>query len=127
MGMFDDIRCEVPLPDGWEHPSFQTKSLDCEMALYRITADGRLEREVFELEPDGPPGPHPFFKDWKDHQPMKRANERWEPQEFHGDLFFYSYAGDINGPDGIEWHEYRARFTEGRLSSLIVARRGADD
>ena len=44
MGMFDHISCEIPLPDGRQvdSDSFQTKSLECCMDLYTITAAGRL-------------------------------------------------------------------------------------
>ena len=43
MGMFDEIRCEYPLPDAIvQDETFQTKSFDREMSHYTITADGRL-------------------------------------------------------------------------------------
>jgi hypothetical protein len=44
MGMFDDIRCEMPLPE-WpegEVPYFQTKDMDCALDHYTITKEGRL-------------------------------------------------------------------------------------
>lgn len=45
MGMFDMLKCDYPLP---VHPEmqereFQTKSLDCGLDQYLITADGKLE------------------------------------------------------------------------------------
>jgi hypothetical protein len=43
MGMFDYIEWQAPLPDGWsEDGDLQTKSFDCELARYRVTADGEL-------------------------------------------------------------------------------------
>ena len=42
MGMFDTIRCEPPLPDACTATEFQTKSLDCTLDTYRLTASGRL-------------------------------------------------------------------------------------
>jgi hypothetical protein len=42
MGMYDEIKCGYPLPTESPFESFQTKSLDCVMAAYEITADGRL-------------------------------------------------------------------------------------
>ena len=47
MGMYDDLHCDLPLPD--EHiprGSFQTKSLGNELARYRITAQRRLVKET---------------------------------------------------------------------------------
>ena len=44
MGMFDYLRCEMPMPDGRSVPEveFQTKSLWCGMDRFTITAAGRL-------------------------------------------------------------------------------------
>lgn len=42
MGMFDTIRCEHPLPDGCTASEFQTKSLDCILETFCLTASGRL-------------------------------------------------------------------------------------
>ena len=42
MGMFDTIHCECPLPDTCQATEFQTKSLNCAMETYRLTASGRL-------------------------------------------------------------------------------------
>jgi hypothetical protein len=42
MGMFDRVLCELPLPDGGPAAEFQTKSLRCELTLWRITREGRL-------------------------------------------------------------------------------------
>lgn len=64
MGMFDDLRCEIPLPPGgWVSPyDFQTKDLDCEFDKYVITKDRRLTRNG-------------------------------ETIDFHGTLNFYKYDG----------------------------------
>lgn len=44
MGLFDNIRCEMPMPNGRavQKDSFQTKSLWCSMHHFTITAAGRL-------------------------------------------------------------------------------------
>jgi len=48
--MFDYVKCEYPLPDGWKPSSpFQTKDLDCELAEYTIDYGGHL------LSPGGEP------------------------------------------------------------------------
>ena len=41
MGMFDTIRCEHPLPDACAATEFQTKSMDCTLDIFRLTASGR--------------------------------------------------------------------------------------
>lgn len=57
MGLFDEIRCELPLPDGWiaGESWFQTKSFpDPFMQRYTITSLGRLIDSLGnDLEPDG--------------------------------------------------------------------------
>lgn len=42
MGMFDTIACEHPLPDDCAARDFQTKSLGCTLAVFRLVAAGRL-------------------------------------------------------------------------------------
>lgn len=55
MGMFDDIDCDYPLPDGFDGRSagFQTKSLERMLDQYRITKDGELEIKKWDLQPNG--------------------------------------------------------------------------
>jgi hypothetical protein len=57
MGMFDEIRCEVPLPDSWDSGGawFQTKSFpDPCMRRFTISTAGRLlDSAGHDLEPDG--------------------------------------------------------------------------
>lgn len=44
MGMFDYVRCDVPLPRGYQREGyrFQTKDYGCDLAYLRITTDGYL-------------------------------------------------------------------------------------
>jgi hypothetical protein len=45
MGMYDDIRCDAPLPDMGcpvTTRDFQTKDFDCVLDKFVITADGKL-------------------------------------------------------------------------------------
>lgn len=95
--MFDWVKCEVPLPDGWVHPEFQTKDFpDPYLDTYTIRADGRLiRRAVGSEEAD---------------------------LNFHGHFRFYSYEGDVNAANPItdRWHEYRAKFTDGQLVGIEV-------
>ncbi len=114
MGMFDDLVCEVPLPDGY-HGDFQTKDFDCGLDNYAIRSNGRLEVLRYELVKDLEAAAD---KVW----PYKRANEHWEPVEFHGVIRFYGYDRDGLPPlaphDPSRWHEYEAKFTDGRLISI---------
>ncbi len=49
MGMFDNVHCEVPLPDGYVG-EFQTKDFDCFLSTILIRADGRLMIEDCDWE-----------------------------------------------------------------------------
>jgi hypothetical protein len=42
MGMFDYLRCEVPLPDGARPAELQTKDFDCDMLTHVISSTGQL-------------------------------------------------------------------------------------
>jgi hypothetical protein len=100
MGMFDEVICELPLPDGWEHPVFQTKDFDEPyLDKYVIRADGRLIRKKPWYESD-----------------IKNDTDT----NCHGLLRFYSYEGDANDatPIGDRWHEYEAKFTDGNLVKI---------
>lgn len=94
MGMFDEIRCDAPLPDGYDADGiwFQSKSFpDCCLCRYVITQGGRL---------------------------LDAANNDLEPE---GYLNFYttdSPQGDAAYSDAL-WREYRAHFAVGRLQSIV--------
>lgn len=107
MGMFDDVICEVPLPDGWQHTTFQTKDFDEPyLNKYIIRADGRLVLK----------------RPWEGSAPKDTT---YVDQNFHGTFNFYSYEGDPNDetPIGDRWHEYTAKFTDGQLVSIVVCDR----
>lgn len=111
MGMFDYVRCEVPLPDGYTG-EFQTKDFDSFLRTILIRADGRLMIEDCDWE-DVPleERSHPDL-------PMLGAiraiNKRWRDLDFHGDFRFY----DMRLPES--WHEYLARFTHGTLERVVA-------
>ena len=116
MGMYDVIRCEPPLPDGWEPDELQTKDFDCEMVVHVITKDGRLmmdrghNEEVPLAErpyPDAKPGTLASLCGI-----MRRA-PKYEDANFHGIVRFYG----IERPGDV-WHEYNAKFTDGQLVSI---------
>lgn len=44
MAMFDWVRFQYRMPDGYEGRTYQTKWLDCELDVYLVTPDGRFVR-----------------------------------------------------------------------------------
>ncbi len=96
MGMFDEIRCDAALPDDACEAGrcFQTKSLpDPSMCRYRITALGRfIDANGNDLEPSGY---ITFYGDPKD---------------------------GASGDNSFELVEYRAKFLDGDLDSIVRAR-----
>ena len=114
MGMFDYINCRAPLPDGWQPAdrALQTKDFDCDMVCHEITADGRLmlcRVTDRRFEPD----PALAHKDGilKYRGALKLDTEIVETAH-HGYVNFY--GEDTDG----QWHEYSAKFTDGRLVSI---------
>lgn len=88
MGMFDNVRCEMPLPVEWEPDDgfWQTKDLECALLRYTIQADGRLHRAASTWPAEEPAGYVPH----------------------HGDIYLCDYDKQRG------WIELVARFTEGR-------------
>ena len=96
MGMFDEIQCDAALPDDACEAAacFQTKSFpDPCMCRYRITASGRfVDSEGNDLEPTGY-------------------------------ITFYAYPKDpAPGDTSFELVEYRAKFLDGNLESIVRTR-----
>lgn len=113
MGMFDNIRCEIPLPDGFTG-EMQTKDFDCALSTLLIRTDGRLMIEDCDWE-DVPleerPDPKlPFIGS------RRATNRRWRDLDFHGEFRFYG-----SGESAGDRHEYIARFTHGALEFIEVA------
>lgn len=104
MGMFDEMYCDVALPDGdWPIGTcFQTKSFPnpC-MFRYRITAGGRL------IDSDGndvgPDGYITFYS-------TERAKQN-----------------GLDKPGILTWREYRARFASGQLQNIVRVDDKAED
>jgi hypothetical protein len=123
MGMFDYIKCDVPLPDGFTGHGFQSKHFACELDKYTITADGRLVRRYVS---DHEPVPE---SEWQYKNPKGPLQEIWHESSktkpvysecdmnFHGVFNFYTSSGKHD--DGtFEWHEYTAKFTDGKLVKI---------
>ncbi len=120
--MFDEVRVEVGLPDGYTGRHFQTKDLDCGLDHYRISAEGRLLVEDYELHVL-PADPAKTFS-----PPFRRESKGWRDTHFHGILNFYASPPPLGhrlGEGGRRghvdsWHEYDAEFTDGQLVGLTV-------
>ena len=108
MGMSDDLKCDVALPDGRMPPgsSFQTKSLYCMMGRFTITAQGRLIHHQCRLEDAGKHEVRPglFFPQ------LRQVPVADVDMEYHGDI---KLSGDVQH-DGT-YADYVARFTNGTL------------
>jgi hypothetical protein len=119
MGMFDYIRCDYPLPDGWQPPGLlQTKDFDCDMVCHVITADGDLVLETIEYSYEVPQSERPY--------PDATGLMKWAGSicsvkscrkvQFNGWLNFYGHdAGRI-------WREYNAKFTDGKIVEIVAVR-----
>lgn len=137
--MFDYVRSEVPLPDGFKG-ELQTKDFACDMGTHVIRSDGRLILAVFDHSEDVPKAERPYpdalgLLAWAG---SVRRFWKHEDANFHGIFNFYGsdyvYAddgkpyrgrgarwgnGEIRGDDGRllkhQSHEYNAKFTDGKL------------
>jgi hypothetical protein len=125
MGMFDYVRCELPLPDGWgadgSYVELQTKDFEFPyLETYTITKGGRLTRRfvsdwepVPESEWEYVGDDNPLHKLWHERSKRKPIHSERDVN-FHGMLNFY-------GSEGTRWHEYNAKFTDGQLVSIEAA------
>lgn len=144
MGMFDYLRCEVPLPDGYEADGlFQTKDFDCEMVVHVITKEGRLMLERIDathLVPEAE-RPYPNEKGLLGMCGMLRSDKSVHQSNFHGIVNFYDseyrtlddkparpngvlhHGGTITDATTGEplkrvAHDYSAKFTDGQLVGI---------
>ena len=136
MGMFDNIKCEVPLPinkklskvfgeKDWTKVSFQTKDMDCTLSHYIIRKNKSLVIEVRNekwVEKEKEKGIKAFIK-------SLNKNKRWEsPYEIitgkttykkvkhTGIINFYALEEDLNEDT---WDlEFDAKFVDGQLISI---------
>ncbi len=106
--MYDELICEMPLPDGFKPTDkFQTKSLDNVLDQYTITAEGELWCE-----------PYPWVE-------TESANRKPERVLYHGWISFHT--GSITPYDREKpnarlqaWLEYDAKFTDGKCVEINV-------
>ena len=117
MGMFDDIKCEYPLPlpeiqselagRNWRENGFQTKDFDCLMDQYCIHEDGTLWQRTYAFETSRKGRP-------------RRKPVGWEPMSrFTGTVRFYD---SINGQKVDYWVEWAAVFVTGKVTEVKLER-----
>ncbi|MCP9496842.1 MAG: hypothetical protein MSG64_20590 [Pyrinomonadaceae bacterium MAG19_C2-C3] len=131
MGMFDELRCEYPLPDAAVQDAvFQTKSFDRAMTCYTITADGRLVEHTARFV-SVPEEERPYYGKPEWESPvmriagsMKKVSTGDEEVPYHRDVYFYTSLSEQQ-TESFEWFEYQARFTEGRLQWIKRVEQGA--
>lgn len=117
MGVYDNLHCEMPLPEtGAPAPTkvFQTKDTPSQYQTdYWITKEGALMWRPFEMKPvppeerDPPGSPYGAFR---------RAKREPEIVDYTGELRFYT--GGF--PDG-GWWEYEAMLMNGQVQGIAVA------
>lgn len=124
MGMYDYIRCEVPLPvdlgvDTTKH-WFQTKSVQCFMDHFEIREDKTLWFEKYDIEDRSDPTAKGTLRLAGC---MYRVNKHWvKVGDFTGEIKFYTFPSELLGkkPDyaGGEWLEFSAYFVRGEMQQL---------
>lgn len=137
MGMFDYIRCERPLPDGWDMTGdvvgLQTKDFNCEMCTHVITADGRLMLERVDSVDEVPVAERPYPNAEAGTLQALLGSLRFNRSlhhaaDFHGRVSFggletVGYKPDERyGPRGrpiYKSHDYSAKFTDGKLVEIV--------
>jgi len=114
MGMFDEIRVEHILPNEYEITDtwYQTKSFDCTLSKYVISANGELYEEMWDHE--WIEDPTAFFGG-RFHK-KEDSYRREYLTNYHGDVIFYSNTPESNG--SRVWRDYYARFTNGKLERM---------
>lgn len=134
MGMFDYIRCERPLPDGWKADELQTKDFNCEMCTHVITSDGRLMLErvdsVEEVPKDQRTYPNAEDGTFQALCGSLQFNKSAHAAlDFHGWVEFYgletidyepNQQSGVRGAPIYKSHNYRAKFTDGRLIEIVA-------
>lgn len=132
MGLFDYIRCEYPLPDGFDGDlTYQTKDTPAYyMEHYTITAEGKLIHHsvTYETRPKAErPFPDAEEGSWRALAGSVRAVPAGSVEvPFHGALNFYTSNIGASGPHGYAtdddepgWYrDYVALFDRGQLIKI---------
>ena len=134
MGMYDNLRCNYPLPGDPGDIEFQTKSFDSFLNDYRITESGELLVEEYDIEDRSDPNAKGIMRIVG---MMTRIPKGWKLVDFTGVVNFYGdkHSGklllisregtkmlDENGKEverpAAEWFEFNATIDHGTLVSV---------
>ena len=114
MGMYDNLRCEYPLPGDPGDIEFQTKDFDSILNEYRITVDGKLLIEEYDIEDRSDPNATGFMRFVGS---MTRIPKGYKPVDFTGYVNFYGKGFERPALE-TDWFEYIATFEHGMLTSV---------
>lgn len=133
--MFDSLKIEMALPDLTAEQvvemEWQTKSLGCAMDDYTLRADGQLVLHAVRWEPV-PEEERPYWgkPEWGTKKivrifgSMKVVPVGDVESTLTGTIRFYaSRPRMLRSTDVVEWYEYEARLTDGRVTSPDDIRR----
>lgn len=122
--MYDNVKCEYPLPEVKHGMEFQTKAFGDGftggfMDNYTITKEGELifHKTAWEMVPEEE---RPYYgkPEWEKHPlmqicgSMKSIPLEDEIIDYHGAINIYS----IDSKD--EWFEYEIKFTDGKVTDV---------
>ena len=110
MGMFDNLRCEYPLPvPGANEREYQTKDTPSQfLATYFITKDGKLTH----IEPH-----------WEEYDPGDLTTlKAYKDDDFTGEIRFYDCDRE-----GKNWLEFSAYFWKGDLKHIGLVKDEANE
>ena len=117
MGLFDSIRCQLPLPEiGLTDQVFQTKDTPAQWTdTYELRADGTLWHRAYDTEDRSDPTKTGLARLRGMATPV---NIRWEPcPDFIGEIRFY---GEADPAARKGWIEFSAYLVEGKLAHPVV-------
>ena len=118
MGLFDEIKCKVPLPAKrgvktaaeWKNHTFQTKDLDVVMLNFEIRKTGLWREEVTY-------GPSEKKSKWD--AGLKVLKRKWVKHDsFTGYVNFYDFIQDVGDSNDL-WVEFRAHFKKGKFQGKV--------
>jgi len=127
MGMFDKIKCKMPLITidevtgarvDWSNHQYQTKDTPNQfLDQYEIREDGTLWVEEYDVEDQSDPNAEDFAKFLGC---MTRVNKRWvQLYDVKGEVRFYDCLSWSNEkPDDSGWIEWSAYLVKGVVSQI---------
>lgn len=127
MGMFDNVKCEYPLPAApaeIQESIFQTKDFYNAMDDYTITKEGRLilHKKVYDEVPEEE---RPYYGKPEWEKPLFRMMGCLKARHVadvdthhHGYIHVYTIANFFDNDPRGEWFEYKIKFTNGKVESV---------